>query len=62
MIWIERVARPAALRAIAHRDPNGHLVIHVSDVLDAERQRAAVMEALRASRRSGWRAGRHPGP
>ena len=60
MIWIERVARPAALRAIAHRDPNGHLVIHVSDVLDAKRQRAAVMEALRASRRSGWRAGPPP--
>ena len=55
MIRIERVALPAGLRAIAHRDPRGDLVIYVSDVLDAKRQRAAVMEALRASRRTGWR-------
>ena len=56
MIRIERVALPAGLRAIAHRDPNGDVVIYVSDGLDAKRQRAAVLAALRASRRTGWRA------
>ncbi len=60
MIRIERVALPAGLRAVAHRNPDGDLVIYVSDVLDAKRQRAAVMEALRASRRTGWRAGLPP--
>ena len=56
VIRIERVALPAGLRAIAHRDPNGDVVIYVSDGLDAKRQRAAVLAALRASRRTGWRA------
>ena len=56
MIRIERVALPAGLRAIAHRGPNGDVIIFVSDVLDAKRQRAAVLTALRASRRTGWRA------
>ncbi len=60
VIRIERVALPAGLRAIAHRDPNGDLVIYVSDGLDAQRQRAAVLQALRASRRTGWRAGLPP--
>jgi hypothetical protein len=55
MIRIERVALPAGLRAIAQRETDGILVIYVSERLDAQRQRAAVMEAVRASRRAGWR-------
>jgi len=55
MIRIERVALPAGLRAIAQRDTDGILIIYVSDGLDAQRQRAAVMTAVRASRRAGWR-------
>ncbi|HMH92808.1 MAG TPA: hypothetical protein VK586_17200 [Streptosporangiaceae bacterium] len=55
MIRIERVALPAGLRAIAQRDTDGILVVYVSERLDAQRQRAAVMEAVRASRRAGWR-------
>jgi hypothetical protein len=55
VIRIERVALPAGLRAIAQRDTDGILVIYVSDGLDAQRQRAAVMTAVRASRRAGWR-------
>jgi hypothetical protein len=57
MIRIERIRLPAGLRAVARRDPNGNLVIYVSAELDARRQRAAVLEAVRASRRAGWRAG-----
>lgn len=57
MTRIERVALPDGLRAIARRDENGDLVIYVSSALDARRQRAAVIEAIRASRRAGWRAG-----
>jgi hypothetical protein len=56
MIRIERVILPNGLRAIARRDENGDLVIYVSNALDAGRQRAAVMTAVRASRRAGWRA------
>ena len=55
MIRIERVHLPSGLRALAHRDANGDLVIYVSAELDSRRQRAAVMEAVRASRRAGWR-------
>jgi hypothetical protein len=55
MIRIERVSLPPGLRAIAGRDSNGYLVIYVSNALDAKGQRAAVMEAVRASRRAGWR-------
>jgi hypothetical protein len=55
MIRIERVNLPPGLRAIAGRDPHGYLVIYVSNALDAKGQRAAVMEAVRASRRAGWR-------
>jgi hypothetical protein len=55
MIRIERVSLPPGLRAIAGRDPHGYLVIYVSNALDAKGQRAAVMEAVRASRRAGWR-------
>jgi hypothetical protein len=55
VIRIERVALPAGLRAIAQRETDGILVIYVSERLDAQRQRAAVMEAVRASRRAGWR-------
>jgi hypothetical protein len=57
VIRIERVTMPAGLRALAHRDPNGDLVIYVSSGLDSRRQRAAIMEAVRASHRAGWRAG-----
>ena len=57
MIRIERVRLPAGLRAVARRDANGDLVIYVSNALDSKRQQAAVMEAVRASRRAGWRAG-----
>jgi hypothetical protein len=55
VIRIERVDLPAGLRAIAQRDRDGILVIYVAEGLDARRQRAAVMEAVRASRRAGWR-------
>jgi hypothetical protein len=57
VIRIERVTLPEGLRATAHRDHNGDLVIYVSTALDAGKQRAAVMAAVRASRRAGWRAG-----
>jgi hypothetical protein len=55
VIRVERVALPAGLRAIAQRDADGVLVIYVSDQLESRQQRAAVMEAVRASRRAGWR-------
>jgi len=55
MIRIERVHLPSGLRALAHRDANGDLVIYVAIDLDSRRQRAAIMEAVRASRRAGWR-------
>jgi hypothetical protein len=57
MIRIERAIMPAGLRAVAQRDADGVLVIYVSEALDPERQRAAVLEAVRASRRAGWRGG-----
>jgi hypothetical protein len=57
VIRIERVALPAGLRAMAQRDADGVLIIYVSQELDARRQRAAVMTAVRASRRAGWRGG-----
>jgi hypothetical protein len=57
VIHLERVALPEGLRALAYRDKRGNLVIYVSETLDAACQRAAVMEAVRASRRAGWRAG-----
>jgi hypothetical protein len=55
VIRLERVRLPDGLRALAHRDRNGNLVIYVSDGLDAQGQRAAIMAAIRASRRAGWR-------
>lgn len=55
MIHLERVHLPDGLRALAYRDRNGNLVIYVSEGLDARAQRAAIMEAIRASRRAGWR-------
>ena len=55
MIHLERVDLPDGLRALAYRDRDGNLVIFVSAGLDATQQRAAVMEAIRASRRAGWR-------
>jgi hypothetical protein len=60
MIHLERVTLPRGLSALAHRDPDGNLVIFVSTALDATRQRAAVMEAIRATRRGTWRAGLPP--
>ncbi len=55
MIRLERVVLPEGLRALAYRDHRGNLVVYVSDRLDARGQRTAVMEAVRASRRAGWR-------
>ena len=54
MIHIERVHLPDGLRALACRDRRGNLVIYVSEGLDAKEQRAAIMEAVRATRRAGW--------
>ena len=56
MIRIERVTLPPGLRAVARRDENGNLVVYVSAELNSRQQRAAVLEAVRASRRAGWRA------
>jgi len=55
VIHLERVRLPDGLRALAYRDRHGNLVIYVSEGLDAKGQRAAIMEAIRASRRAGWR-------
>jgi hypothetical protein len=55
VIHLERVHLPDGLRALAYRDRNGNLVIYVSEGLDAKQQRAAIVEAIRASRRAGWR-------
>jgi hypothetical protein len=55
VIHLERVILPAGLRAVAYRDGRGNLVIYVSETLDATRQRAAVVEAIRAARRNRWR-------
>jgi hypothetical protein len=55
VIHLERVDLPDGLRALAYRDRHGNLVIFVSAGLDAKQQRAAIMEAIRASRRAGWR-------
>jgi len=54
VIHVERVSLPDGLRALAYRDRRGNLVVYVSDGLDAKGQRAAIMEAIRASRRAGW--------
>ncbi len=56
MIHLQRVILPAGLRAVAYRDARGNLVIYVSETLDAACQRAAVVEAIRAARRTRWRA------
>jgi hypothetical protein len=60
VIHLERVPLPQGLRAVAYRDGRGNLVIYVSEALDAARQRAAVVEAVRASRRTEWRHGGLP--
>jgi hypothetical protein len=60
VIHLERVALPQGLRAVAYRDKRGNLIIYVSETLDAARQRAAVVEAIRASRRTEWRRGGLP--
>jgi hypothetical protein len=60
VIHLERVPLPPGLRAVAYRDTRGNLVIYVSETLDATGQRTAVVEAIRASRRSEWRHGGLP--
>jgi hypothetical protein len=60
MIRIERAALPDGLRALAYRDRDGNLIICVSEALHPASQRAAVIEAMRAARRGGWRAGLPP--
>src|SRR5580704_3734816 len=60
VIRIERVTLPPGLRAVAHRNARGDLVIYVSQALDADCARATVRKAIRASRRAGWRAGLPP--
>jgi hypothetical protein len=60
VIKLEHIALPDGLRALAYRDPKGHLIVYVSTSLDAKAQRAAVMEAIRATRRTGWRAALPP--
>ena len=55
MIHLERVILPDGLRAVAYRDGRGNLVIYVSETLDAACQRTAVVEAIRAARRTRWR-------
>jgi hypothetical protein len=60
VIHLERVALPQGLRAVAHRDERGNLVIYLSETLDAACQRTAVVEAIRASRRTEWRHGGLP--
>lgn len=60
MIRVERAALPEGLRAIAYRDHNGNLVVCVAEELDSGSQRAAVIDAIRAARRVGWRAGLPP--
>jgi hypothetical protein len=60
VIHLERVALPQGLRAVAYRDKRGNLVIYVSETLDAACQRTAVVEAMRASRRTVWRRGGLP--
>jgi hypothetical protein len=60
VIHLERVPLPQGLRAVAYRDKRGNLVIYVSETLDAACQRAAVVEAIRASRRTEWRYGGLP--
>ena len=60
MTRIERTALPEGLQATAYRDPNDGLVVYVSSILDAKSQRAAVMVAIRASRRTEWWTGLLP--
>jgi hypothetical protein len=57
VIHLEHVSLPDGLRALAYRDARGNLVVYVSQTLDAAGQRAAVVAAIRASRRGRWRAG-----
>jgi hypothetical protein len=51
VIRLERVAMPAGLKAVAHLDPQGDLIIYISDALDADGARLAVRVAIRAWRR-----------
>ncbi len=60
MTRIERIPLAYGLQAAAYRDKNDDLVVYVSDMLEARQQRAAVMEAIRASRRTDWWTGLLP--
>jgi hypothetical protein len=55
MIRISHVTLPPGLSAFAQRGPDDELNVYVSDTLTADRQRAAVRAALRATRVPGWR-------
>jgi uncharacterized membrane protein YgcG len=60
MTRIERTPLPDGLQATAYRDKKDGLVVYVSNTLDAKNQRAAVMVAIRASRRTEWWTGLLP--
>jgi uncharacterized membrane protein YgcG len=60
MTRIERTPLPDGLHATAYRDKKDGLVVYVSNTLDAKNQRAAVMVAIRASRRTEWWTGLLP--
>jgi pyruvate/2-oxoglutarate dehydrogenase complex dihydrolipoamide acyltransferase (E2) component len=59
-LHLERAMLPPGLSVVACRDSHGDLAVYVSQLLDTAQQKAAVMEAIRASRRAGWRAGLGP--
>jgi hypothetical protein len=60
MTRIERTPLPDGLQATAYRDKKDGLVVYVSSTLDAKSQRAAVMVAIRAARRTEWWTGLLP--
>jgi hypothetical protein len=60
VIRVERAPLPDGLKAIAYRDRDGNLVVCVAEGMNSAGQRAAVIEAMRAARRVGWRAGLPP--
>jgi hypothetical protein len=62
VIRVSHVSLPPGLSAFGSRAANGDLHVYVSDALGPDRQRAAVREVLRASRRAGWRAALLPVP
>jgi hypothetical protein len=57
-LHLEQVVLPEGLTTVAFQDPHSELVVYVSQTQDTDRQRAAVMAAIRAARgATGWRAG-----